>query len=283
MERFSAQEFFAHARLHRATGFTYVGTLLSLLNKSNPGLVHDHEMKWCVGGGAPATIWNAIENRFGIAVRELYGMTETGGWVSMNTSKHSRFGSVGRARNGVEIAIVGADGAPVEEGKPGEIVARSLRPNVFFDGYWKEPELTAETMVNSWLHTGDLGVIDGDGYLYFVGRLKELIRRGGEMISPVEIELQLLKHPGIQDCAVIGVADEIMGEEIKAMIVPGEPIEPLDVRNFLSKRLPNHMLPRYIAFVRTIPKTATQKIIRHEVAALDAPAIDFRTYTASRE
>jgi crotonobetaine/carnitine-CoA ligase len=136
--------------------------------------------------------------------------------------------------------------------------------------------------VDSWLHTGDCGLMDGDGYLYFMGRFKELIRRGGEMISPVEIELQLLKHPCVQDCAVIGIADEIMGEEIKAMIVSVEPLDPLEVRSFLSERLPNHMLPRYVAFVPAIPKTATQKIIRHELAALDVPAIDLRTYAACR-
>lgn len=274
LPRFSASEFFAEARRHRATGFTYVGTVLSILDKRNPGAHRDHGLRWCVGGGAPKAVWSAVEERFGVAVRELYGMTETGGWVTMNTREATRLGSVGRPREAVEIAIADESGARLGAGEKGEILARSLRPHVFFDGYWRKPDITAATVRDGWLHTGDRGWMDGDGYLYFDGRVKELIRRGGEMISPVEIELQLMKHPKVRDCAVFAVPDEILGEEIKAMVVSSQGLEASEVRSFLTGRLPDHMLPRYVSFIEAVPKTETQKVKRHELAGLSARTFD---------
>jgi len=116
--------------------------------------------------------------------------------------------------------------------------------------------------------------MDGDGYLYFDGRLKELIRRAGEMISPVEIEQQLLKHEAVADCAVVGIPDEILGEDIMAYVVARAPVDASDLRDFLKDRLGDYMVPRYYGFIEQIPKTETQKIKRHEVVKVACEKID---------
>jgi long-chain acyl-CoA synthetase len=275
LPKFTAGGFFEAARRHRATGFTYVGTVLSILVKRYEERQREHGLRWCVGGGAPAEIWRAVEDRFGIAVRELYGMTETGGWVSMNTAAAMRFGSVGAPRKGVEITVRNEVGI-TPTGEPGEIVVRAVDPVTFFRGYWNNPQATAATLRDGWLHTGDRGRCDADGFLFFDGRLKELIRRGGEMVAPVEIELQLLKHPRIRECAVFAAPDEIMGEEIAAAIVADQPIAADEILHFLTGRLPTHMLPRFVAFANALPKTETEKIKRHELTGFLASAIDLR-------
>ena len=272
--KFSASRFFEDAARYQATGFTYVGTVLAILEKHHPQPNLAHSIKWCVGGGAPKRVWGEIEQRFGIAVRELYGMTETGAWVSMNVAGATRFGSVGAARKNITLSIRDEHGAPLPTGDKGEIVSRASRPDIFFTEYWRNPEATAQTLKNGWLHTGDRGWLDEDGYLYFDGRVKELIRRGGEMIAPTEIEQQLLKHPLVKDCTVIGVPDEIMGEEIRAVIVAEGKADPITLRDHLADKLAPHMIPRYFSFVDAIPKTETEKVKRHEVAEMPMTTVD---------
>lgn len=274
LPKFSASRFIEDAQRYAATGFTYVGTVLSILEKQNPAEQRNHNLGWCVGGGAPQRVWREIEERFGIVVRELYGMTETGGWATMNQTGATRFGSVGSARESVEITIRDEQGNPLKENQKGEIVVRADPPNKFFTGYWNNAEATASTLKEGWLYTGDRGWMDHDGYVYFDGRIKELIRRGGEMIAPTEIEQQLLKHASVRDCVVVGVADDIMGEEIKALIVASESVDAHELREFLAERLPAYMVPRYFGFVESIPKTETQKVKRHELAGIQSKTVD---------
>ena len=267
--RFSAGDFFTDARRHCATGFTYVGTVLSILIKRHEHEQRNHGLRWCVGGGAPLNIWRSVEQRFNIAVRELYGMTETGGWVTMNTAEASRLGSVGRPRQGVEIAIR-SDGDDVPLGTSGEIVARATDPTMFLSEYWNNPAATGATLREGWLHTGDRGSIDADGFLFFDGRLKDLIRRAGEMISPAEIETQLLKHPEVRECAVVGVPDDLLGEQVVAVVVATRPLAEDVLREFMKTRIAAHLLPGSFVFVDALPKTETEKIKRHEVIKLAA-------------
>lgn len=276
LPKFVAGEFLETAQATGATGFTYVGTVLSLLAKKLPAQAHDHQLRWCVGGGAPLDEWIAIEERLGVAVRELYGMTETGGWVTLNHAGASRRGTVGPARPGMEIAIRALDGTPAAPGQTGQILVRSSRADILTPGYWNKPKATAEAWIDGWLHTGDLGRLDADGFLSFEGRAKELIRRGGEMISPVEIEQALLRSPAVAECAVVAVADAVMGDEILAAIVPAAPIEAEAVVAGLEGQLPRYMHPRYIAFVEALPKTETNKIIRSRVAEAAGVPVDLR-------
>lgn len=260
--KLSVSGFFDDARRFGATAFTYVGTVLAMLTSRIREEVRDHAITRCAGGGAPQEAWRAMEERFGIVPHELYGMTEVGGWVTGNRRGASRFGSVGCVRPDVDVAVVDEQDRPVPAGMRGEIVVRPKAPDVLLLGYWDNPAATWEASRNFWFHTGDAGQFDADGYLYFLGRMKEIIRRGGENISPTELETVLLDHPEIADAAVVSVPDAIWGQEIKAVVVAKRPFEPRDLHRFLDGRVPAFMKPRYVQFVAVIPRTETQKIQR---------------------
>lgn len=279
--KFSATAFFDDARRFGATAFTYVGTVLSILAKRVPGEERDHGIRWCTGGGAPAEVWREVETRFGFAVRELYGMTETGGWTTLNTPGASRHGSVGQARDDIEVAILDEEDRALPSGTVGEIAVRPRAPFAFFNGYYRREDLSWAASGNWWFHTGDRGRLDADGFLYFEGRLKELIRKAGEMIAPQEIELALLEHPAVRDCAVVAVPDDVMGDEIKAVVVPAGEADAAALHRHLDGRIPAHMLPRYVEFVEAIPKTATEKIERHKMTGLGAGVIDLAARPAT--
>jgi crotonobetaine/carnitine-CoA ligase len=280
--RFSAAAFFDDARRFGATGFTYVGTVLSILTARHRDEQRDHRMRFCYGGGAPLDVWTAIEQRFGVRVYEAWGMTEAGCVTTANTVDDYRFGTCGRAREDIEVRIFDADDREVPPGTPGEIVVRPRRPGVILSGYYNQPDVYVASIRNLWFHTGDCGSLDADGYLSFHGRYKELIRRGGEMVSPVEIETVLRTMPGVSDCAVVGVADAIMGEEIKAAIVAEPGVDAPAVRAFLTGRIAPFMLPRYVEVVTAIPKTETEKIQRHKLQYLDERVHDLAAPSSSR-
>jgi acyl-CoA synthetase (AMP-forming)/AMP-acid ligase II len=280
IKRFSATSFHQQVEKYRPTGFTYVGTVLSILEKTIIDTLGT-SLKWCVGGGAPRAVWEAIGARLGVEVHELYGMTETGGMVTINSSARNRFGSVGAVRDDFDVAVLGDDDQPLPAGAIGEIAVRPKIPFVMTSGYFNKPVETLEAMQNLWFHTGDIGRFDADGFLFFEGRKKELIRRAGEMISPVEIELAALKHPQIADCAAVGVKDAILEEEIKLAVVSHGQLQAEDIASFLRKSLQKHMIPRYIEFVGEIPKTPTQKIQRFKLTTNSAQTVDLKAIKTS--
>lgn len=274
--KFSASSFLDQVRKYGATGFTYVGTVLSILEQTVRESVTDTSLRWCVGGGAPRAVWEALASRLAVQIHELYGMTETGGMVTINSLTRSRVGSVGAARDDFDVAVLAADDSEVPTGSVGEIAVRPRLPHVMTSGYFNKPQETLDAMRNLWFHTGDLGRFDAEGFLNFEGRSKELIRRGGEMISPVEIELAALKHPDISDCAAVGVADAILEEEIKLVVVARDNCDPQEIASFLRRALPRNRVPRYIEFADAIPKTPTQKIQRFKLTKLSPQSIDLK-------
>jgi len=274
--KFSASGFFADAKRFGATGFTFVGTVMSILVVQHPGERKDHTLRFAVGGGTPVDIWSTAHERFGFRIHELYGMTEIGGWVSCNVRSAYRLGSCGKLRACMDVRIFDANDRELPPDQSGEIVVRPLEPDVILSGYYRKPESLVECSRNFWFHTGDRGRIDKDGFLYFEGRSKELIRRGGEMISPVEIETHLRRMEGVADCAVVGVADSLMGEEIKACVVALQALPPQRVLEHLQPLLPKHMLPRYVQFMASIPKTETEKIQRNKLQYLDDQVQDLQ-------
>lgn len=278
--KFSVSNFFDEARRFECTMFTYVGTVLSMLTSRLKDPCYDHSITRCMGGGCPSGVWSIVQDRFGITPYELYGMTEIGGWVTSNSTKNYRFGSCGKARPDVSVRIVDEQDNVLPAGSAGEIVVRPERPFVLLLGYWNDPKTTWESSRNFWFHTGDVGLIDEDGYLYFQGRLKEIIRRGGENISPFELEVALLDYPDIKDAAVVGVPDAIYGEEIKAVIVSKRPFAPAALIEFLKGRVANYMIPRYLQFAQTIPRTETQKIQRHLLQRDDTGVVDLNAEVA---
>jgi acyl-coenzyme A synthetase/AMP-(fatty) acid ligase len=140
---------------------------------------------------------------------------------------------------------------------------------VFLTEYWNNPDATGATLRDGWLHTGDRGWLDADGFLYFDGRMKDLIRRSGEMISPAEIELHLMKHEDVRECAVVGIPDDILGEQVIAVVVAIRAVSPTSLAALLQPRIASHLLPGTFVFVDALPKTETEKIKRHELVKID--------------
>jgi fatty-acyl-CoA synthase len=191
-----------------------------------------------------------------------YGMTETSP-VSFQSSTDDpierRVSTVGRIHPHVEVKIVDEEGNIVPPGTTGELLTRGYSVML---GYWDEPALTAEVLDEGWMHTGDLATIDEDGYGNIVGRLKDMVIRGGENIYPREIEEFLYRHPQILDVQVFGVPDRRFGEELCAWIRlrEGAALTAEDVRAFCRQQIAHYKIPRYIKFVEAFPMTVTGKI-----------------------
>jgi thioesterase domain-containing protein len=210
---------------------------------------------------APATL-AGLEAAFGAPVIEAYGMTEAAHQMASNPLPPAsrKPGSVGRA-TGIEIAILGAGGAPLTAGETGEV---GIRGATVFDGYEANLDANARSFVDGWFLTGDQGTLDDDGYLFLSGRLKEQINRGGEKVSPVEIEEVLAAIPGVAQCVVFAIPDPRLGEEVAAAVVPGPGavLNEHELQARLAGRLSDFKVPRLIRIVPEIPKGATGKVQR---------------------
>ncbi|SNC63067.1 fatty-acyl-CoA synthase [Kytococcus aerolatus] len=218
------------------------------------------------GSPCPAEIMRRVMNEMNMSeVAICYGMTETSP-VSLMTATdddvRQRTETVGRVMPHVEVKIVDpATQRPVRRGQPGELCTRGYSVML---GYWDQPEKTAEAIDEArWMHTGDLAVMDEDGYVTITGRMKDMVIRGGENIYPREIEEFLYGHPSVQDVQVIGVPDEKYGEELMAWIITRQGADPLDadaVREFCTGKLAHYKIPRYVHVVEEFPMTVTGKV-----------------------
>ncbi|HEY0650104.1 AMP-binding protein [Phenylobacterium sp.] len=192
-----------------------------------------------------------------------YGMTETSPvsfQSSTDDSLEHRVSTVGRIQPHLEVKVVDAEGRIVPRGEPGELCTRGYSVML---GYWDDPERTAEAIDRAgWMHTGDLATLDDEGFCNIVGRIKDMVIRGGENIYPREIEEFLYRHPAVQDVQVIGVPDPKYGEELCAWIVlkPGEALETEEVREFCRDQIAHYKIPRHIKFVEGFPTTVTGKV-----------------------
>jgi len=227
------------------------------------------------GSSCPVEIMERTMTDMGMAeVAICYGMTETSP-VSTMTARDddvaARTQTVGRVMPHLEVKIVDEDGRIVPHGQPGELCTRGYS---VMRGYWNEPEKTAEAIDSGrWMHTGDLATMDAEGRVRVVGRIKDMVIRGGENIYPREIEEFLFSHPDVQDVQVIGVPDEQYGEELMAWIVlrPGAaPLSVEDVRAFATGRLSHFKIPRYVHLVEGFPITITGKVRKVEMREMAA-------------
>jgi acyl-CoA synthetase (AMP-forming)/AMP-acid ligase II len=178
--------------------------------------------------------------------------------------KIQRLASIGRPLPDVEVRIVDTEGAEVAPGEIGEIAVRSPR---LMKGYVSPDDATAPAVVNGWLHTGDMGWMDADGYLYLAGRKDDLIIRGGENISPAEVEAVLHTHPAIEEAAIIGLPDVDWGEQVMAIVVPkaGNPLTAEEVIDWCHQRLASFKKPAIVQFVSALPRNALGKVLRKEL------------------
>ena len=217
-----------------------------------------------VSGAAklPVEVAQAIEAKFGLHLEEGYGLTEASPVVASPRGTDAPPGSIGIPVPGLELRLVDSEGHDVLVGDAGEVWVRG--PNVFA-GYWDDPEATAAVLTeDGWLRTGDVAVVDDDGYLFLVDRAKDLIIVSGFNVYPAEVEAVLADHPAIAASAVVGVPHPYTGEAVKAYVVarPGIPIEEEDVIGFCAERLPGYKCPSKVWFVDDIPRGLTGKTLR---------------------
>lgn len=202
-----------------------------------------------------------FKKRFGIKVFSFFNMTEICPVTFISDDEILNYKSCGQLRKGFDARLVDDDDQEVPIGKVGELILRPHEPWVFMLGYWGNPEKTVESWRNLWMHTGDMFYQDKNGNYYYVDRKKDSIRRRGENISSMEVEREIMAHPSVLECAVIGIPSEYGEEEVKAVIVTAEEgsLKPEDLILFLKEHMPHFMVPRFIEFVKEIPKTPTLK------------------------
>jgi long-chain acyl-CoA synthetase len=226
-------------------------------------------LRIAISGGAsiPAPVLDAFEERFGIVILEGYGLTETASTTTFNVSATDRRAySVGKPIWGTQTEVWDRAGQPLPPGpgNVGEVVTRGLH---VMKGYLNKPEDTASVFTGDWFHTGDLGYFDEDGYLYIVGRSKELIIRGGYNVYPAEVEGVLCEHPAVAEAAVIGVPDNRLGEEVMAVLSlrPGATLTAPEAIAFCKARVAAYKYPRVIEFRDGLPKNTLGKILKSQL------------------
>jgi long-chain acyl-CoA synthetase len=227
-------------------------------------------MKYWISGSAPLALetWNKFKGVFGFEIIEGWGLTEAGANNSVNPLDGvKKVGSIGLPMKGTEMRIVDDHGNALTPGQQGEIVIRGPQ---LMKGYWNKPEETAEILIDGWLHTGDVGYVDDDGYFWITDRKKDLIIKGGENISPRTIEEVLFMHPKVSEAAVIGMKDDIYGENIKAFLVlnPGETATAEEIIEYCRTKLTNFLLPKEVVFLKSFPKSLVGKILKRELRKL---------------
>jgi long-chain acyl-CoA synthetase len=266
--RFSASTFWEQVVRYGCTWINCVPTIIAyLVNGPDPKeqVLDIGRVRFCRSASAPLppSQHRAFEQKFGIGVIETMGLTETAAPCFTNPLDPTKrkIGSPGQAF-GNEARIVGADGVTLPPGETGEILVRG--PNVM-KGYYKDAEETTKVLSSEgWLHTGDLGHMDEDGFVFVTGRIKELIIKGGENIAPREIDEALLRHPAILEAAAVGIADESYGQEIMACIVtkPEARCTEDELRAFCWKELGAYKTPKIFRFVEELPKGPSGKVQR---------------------
>lgn len=267
--KFSASRFWDTCRDNGITAFNYQGAMMSILYKQ-PMSDDDtnHQVRVGFGTPCPPEIFEGFERRFGVELTEIYGSTE----VSIVTDMppwERKIGTAGKESTNYHVAVVDEYEDPVPTGATGEIVVRPKHAGWMFDGYDKMPEATEKAWKNLWFHTGDRGRLDEDGFLTFVDRLKDTIRRRGENISSWEIERVASEHPEVSQVAAYGVPSELSEEEVMIAVVPREKqgFQPAELVAHCEGALTSFAMPRYIRVVDALPMTPSQRVEKYRLRA----------------
>jgi crotonobetaine/carnitine-CoA ligase len=261
--RFSARTFWTDVRRHGVTQFNLLSSMTNILWGQPPGPEdQQHKVRLCNMVPVPSFA-PEFARRFGIAIASSYSLTDFGQGTFLQPGYPSeKFRSAGKPRPGIELSIVDDDDRALPAGEAGEIC---LRPTVAALGhryYYKMDAVNAEANRDGWFHTGDRGYLDTDGFLYFVDRKKDAIRRRGENISSWEVEQVLARHPAVAEAAVFPVRGEMSEDEVMASIVchAGVVADPVALIRHCEKNMSYFMVPRFVEFVADLPRTATEKV-----------------------
>ena len=268
IDRFSPDKVLDAITKYRATMFAGVPTMYAYLTSSFDPAKHDlsSAFRFCIsaGAGLPQEVRRGFKEKTGLDIVEGFGITEASAQALANPQndlERCKLGSIGYPFQGTEAKVVDDDGREVPPQAIGELV---IKGDHVMKGYWKMPEETAKTIIDGWLHTGDLAKMDEDGYFYIVDRKKDLIIVGGENVVPLEIEEVLYRNPKILEAAVVGQVDTVKGEIIKAVVVlkQGMQATPEELITFCSSYLAKFKVPEIVEFRDELPKNATGKILR---------------------
>jgi len=266
-QRFTASGFWDICRRKGITAFNYQGALLMMLWKQpeKPDDL-DNPVRNAFGAPCPVDIWEPFEKRFGLHLTEVYGMTEIA-IATQNTKTDRKIGSCGKVCSYYDLQIVDDEDNPVPAGVAGEIVVRPKKPSIMIDEYYKMPEATVNAFRNLWFHTGDRGKLDAEGYLYFVDRMKDCVRRRGENVSSFEVEAVINTHEAVLESAVYGAPSELGEEEVMAAVVlkPGFSLTEVELLDHCVTRMAHFAVPRFIRWVPELPKTPSQRIQKYKL------------------
>ncbi len=270
MPRFEPVKAFEIIQRDKVTAFSGVPTMyFYMLNHPDRKKYDLSTLRKNTSGGAaiPVEVLSAWERETGVKILEGYGLSETSPVASFNVAfKPTKPGSIGEPLWGVEMKVVDLNDQELPVGEAGELL---IRGHNVMKGYLKRPEATYEVMRGGWFHTGDVARMDEDGYFYIVDRVKDLIIRGGYNVYPREVEEVLYGHPAIAECAVIGVPDPALGEEVKAVIVlkTGQNATEDEIKAYCRERIASNKYPRVYEFMDELPKNATGKILKRVLKA----------------
>ena len=268
LPRFDPSEALTMLARDNVTIFEGVPTMYAaMMNHPGAAQTDSSGLRRCVSGAAalPLGVLKGFEQTFGCVILEGYGLSETSPVASFNPPERRTPGSIGIPVPGVEMAVVGEDSTPLPVGEVGEIV---IRGHNVMKGYWNRPDATAAAIVDGWFHTGDLAKVDADGYFFIVDRAKDMIIRGGYNVYPREIEEVLYEHPAVREAAVIGLADDYLGEEVAAVISlrAGATATPDELVGYVKDRVAAYKYPRRLWIVDDdLPKGATGKILKRQI------------------
>jgi len=269
-ERFSSSQFWKWIKESGATLFNSLGAMSYFLwNQPPVPEEKGHKVRLALISPAPHDMLKEFMKRFNIKILEGYGLTETGVVTYMPPNQPFRIGSCGKEAPGYEVKVVDPEtDEELPRGHVGEIVVRPRIPNIMLYHYHKMPEKTVEDFRNFWFHTGDAGRMDKKGYVYFVDRVKDYIRRRGENISSFEVERIVCQHPGVAEAAAIGIkaGQGKFAEDELMIVVVKKPERELSYEELIKhceERMPYFMIPRFIRFLPSLPKTPTERVQKH--------------------
>lgn len=268
LNTFDIDQVFSAIEKYKAETMAAVPTMyIFMLLHPDPGKYDLSSMKYWFSGSAPLTLdtWSQFKAKFGGEIAEGWGLTEAGANNTTNPmSGKKKIGSIGQPMKGTLIKVVDDQGEELPAGQQGEIL---ISGPMLMKGYWRNPEETAKVLKGGWLHTGDVGYKDEEGYYFITERKKDLIIKGGENIAPREVEEVLFSHPKIIEASVIGIPDEVYGENIKAFVVlqPGQTATPEEIIEFCQTKLKRFKSPKEVEFMNELPKSLVGKVLRKEL------------------